>query len=206
MLEESIFLSSVMIGFVVPSVLIVIGLCKGKRDSPPLDENVEIHLDESILSGNGSSSSDDQKESASESDKSEKVSSESEKSRQEETANSLERLRRNCDNLLGIFPLEDSDRAGMGSLVNDIISSPRFIEKIESKDKNASDIASIMIEAASSVFSKEEQDYIRRKMDCLTTLVKTKEGTLPKEDMASFEKNPEMLLATINSLSNKKTQ
>ncbi len=202
MLEEGIFLSSIIVGFVAPSLLILIGLCKGARTK---DENVEILLDDKSSLGNGSSSSDDKKES--ESDKSEKVSSsESEYSPQAETRNNLERLRRNCDNLLGIFPLEDSDRAGMGSLVNDIISSPRFIETIESKNKKVGDIAALMMEAAANVFSQEEQDYIKRKMDCLTTLVKTKEGTLPKEDMASFEKNPEMLLATINSLTNKKTQ
>lgn len=207
MLEEGIFLSSLIIGFAAPSILILIGLCKGCGDSKPREpvvtksdaENVETLLVESNSSGKVSSSSEEKSKSESVSLNSDKISSSDKESlSRTETANSLERLRRNCNNLLDIFPLEDSDRAGMGSLIDDIISSPKFIEKIESKSKNPNDIAAIMMEAASGVFSKDEQTYIQRKVDCLTTLVKAKES--------STEKNPEILLATINHLTEKKTQ
>lgn len=199
MFEEGIFLSSLIIGCVAPSVIILIALCKAglREESLPSDdrENVENFLDVNTLS-NGSSSEEKQ-ESVSESVE---KSLSDEKSSETETKNNLERLRRNCNNLLDIFPLEDSDRAGMGSLINDIISSPKFSENLSSKNKNTNDIASFMMQAASSVFSTEERDYIQKKINCLTTLVKT------KEEASSLEQNPAMLIAKINLLNREKIQ
>jgi len=155
-LADFILLSSLFVGMVSPIILILFSLCRG---------NPKISSDEEVeTSGNGSSPQKDNEES------NDVLPEEEEYSLRPESKKILEDLRMNCNNLLGSFPLSDSDQAKMSSLIDSIILSPKFveaIEKIKNKEEKVEDISSLVMKATMGVFTSDEQMHIRKRLDSL---------------------------------------
>jgi hypothetical protein len=153
-LADFILLSSLFVGVVSPTILILFSLCRG---------NPKISSGEVETSGNGSSPRKDKEESSD-------VSSDEEYSSCPESKKILNDLRMSCNKLLDSFPLSNSERSELSSLIDSIILSPKFIQTIEknkNKEEKVEDVSSLVLEATTGVFTPDEQMHIREKLDSL---------------------------------------
>lgn len=134
---DYLILTSLFVGCVVPITGMIVGCFKSV---PCEEENSEEEDEES--SGEEHDSSNDKKFSSFEESiekKSEKVSfaNDTKKvSSNVDTQDFLQKLSINCDNILQNLQFPDSEKAFISSLIDNIISSPKFYETIKENREN----------------------------------------------------------------------
>lgn len=148
---ETLVLTGLTFGVIVPTGVLLLGLCSGLFSKPETSSNNSSPRSSSTISDNVPLSLGETKSS------------------QDENKNTLDNLRLTTEKIVDLLIPAD-DRIEIMSLINDVFSSPQFIKTIEEtkNGKRSDDATHIMMEAVKNTLNEEEKRYLEKSIHVFT--------------------------------------